>query len=109
MIVPFRKLLWVAAVEFDGPSVPFRKLLWVVAVEFDGPSGACGGELRAESSVQWFTSPLFPSPYPANLVCDWIITASLASDIITLQVSLRHVVAFVTLPDGQLPNQHRMG
>ena len=58
-----------------------------VAVNFDGSAGVCGGELTAQNSIQWFTSPLYPSAYPGSVVCDWVITSSGVSDVITLQVA----------------------
>ena len=37
---------------------------------------ACGGNLTASVTPQYFSTPFYPQPYPDNAQCTWIITAT---------------------------------
>ncbi|XP_075972498.1 cubilin homolog [Anticarsia gemmatalis] len=46
----------------------------IFAAHFSTTTNACGGRLTSEEGS--VASPAYPSPYPANLDCEWILQAS---------------------------------
>ncbi|XP_069124135.1 uncharacterized protein [Argopecten irradians] len=62
---------------------------------------SCGGNLIADSTENWFSSPDYPSSYPPNLICDWVIQAG--RDVVSLQFvdfSLEETVDWVEVREG---------